>query len=82
MWSANTVTDFAYFRQSYQAKLLGSAFDTPLFAAQDRTDVRNGVIRSITHSVRGHTIKAGLETSRVTLREFFTFAVTDPEEAA
>lgn len=81
VWSANTVTDLAYFRQSYEAKLLGSAFDTPLFADQDRTDVRNGVIASITHAVRGHTLKAGLETSRVSLREFFTFAVTDPEEA-
>lgn len=81
VWSPATVTDLAYFRQSYESNLIGSPFDTPLFASQNRKDVRQGVIASLTHSVGGHTLKAGLEASRVSLREFLTFAVTDEEEA-
>ena len=81
VWSPSTVTDLAFYRQSYVAKLFGSEFDTPLFAAQDRGNVRLGVVAGLTHSVSRHTIKLGLETSRVSLREFFTFAVTDEDEA-
>ena len=81
VWSPVTVTDLAYFRQSYESRLQGSPFDRPLFASQDRTNARQGIIASITHSFRGHTMKAGVETSRVSLGEFFTFAVTDREEA-
>lgn len=81
VWSRATVTDLAYFRQSYESRLKGSPFDTPLFAGQDRRDVRQGFIASLTHSLRDHTLKAGLEASRVSLREFFTFAVTDEDEA-
>jgi hypothetical protein len=76
-WSTKTVTDVALFRQSYASKLIGSAFDTPLFAGQDRTDQRLGLIASLTHSTGKHTIKGGLDVSRVSLSEFFTFAVTD-----
>ena len=81
VWSHATVTELAYFRQSYESRLRGSPLDTPLFAAQDRNDVRQGFIASLTHTLRGHTLKAGLEGSRVSLREFFTFAVTDEDEA-
>jgi hypothetical protein len=81
VWSPSTVTDFAYYRQSYSSSLLGSRFDTPLFANQDRRDVRQGVIASLTRSLHGHTLKAGFEASRVSLQEFFTFAVTDTAAA-
>jgi outer membrane receptor for ferrienterochelin and colicin len=80
-WSAKTVTDVAYFRQSYAAKLFGSAFDTPLVAGQNRHDTRQGVIASLTHATGKHTIKAGIEATRVSLSEFFTFAVTDVDAA-
>ncbi len=81
VWSAATVTDLAFYRQSYVARLFGSSFDTPLFAGQDRRNVRQGIIAGLTHAWRRHTFKIGLEASRVSLREFFTFAVTDAEEA-
>lgn len=81
VWSPTTVTELAFYRQSYKARLLGSEFDTPLFAAQDRRNVRQGIVAGLTRSFAKHTIKAGLEASRVSLREFFTFAVTDDEEA-
>ena len=81
VWSANTVTNLAYFRRFYQSKLLGSEFDTPIFAAQDRRHARQGIIASLTHFFRGHTLKTGLEATRVSPREFFTFAITDEEEA-
>lgn len=32
VWSPSTVTDFAYYRQSYDSSLFGSPFDTPLSA--------------------------------------------------
>lgn len=82
VWSGKTVTDFALYRQSYESRLIGSAFDTPLFAAQNRRDTREGIIISLTRSFDGHTIKTGFEAERVTLNEFFTFAVTDRDAAA
>lgn len=82
IWSPTTVSELAFYRQSYTARLFGSEFDTPLFAAQDRRDVRQGLVAGLTQVLRKHTLKVGLEASRVSLREFFTFAVTDEEEAA
>lgn len=81
IWSPATVSELAFYRQSYTAKLFGSQFDTPLFADQDRRNVRQGIVAGLTHSLGKHTLKFGLEASRVSLREFFTFAVTDEEEA-
>lgn len=81
VWSPSTVIDLALFRQSYGANLFGSAFDTPLFAKQNRRDIREGFIANLTHSFRGHNVKAGLEATRLSLREFFTFAITDRDEA-
>lgn len=81
LWSANTVTNLAYYRREYRAQLLGSEGDTPIFAEQDRRHMRNGFLASLTHARGKHTIKAGLEASRVTPREFFSFAITDEAEA-
>jgi outer membrane receptor protein involved in Fe transport len=81
VWSPTTVSDVAFYRQSYVARLIGSEFDTPLFAAQDRGNTRLGMVAGVTHSFGRHTIKVGMEASRVSLREFFTFAVTDEDEA-
>ena len=39
------------------------------------------MLASVTHATHGHTIKAGVETSRVSIAESFGFAVTDPEAA-
>ncbi len=80
-WTSSTVTDLAFYRQSYKSRLLGSEFDTPLFAAQDRGNSRLGFIANLTQSQRNHVFKIGFEASRVSLREFFTFAVTDEDEA-
>ncbi len=80
-WSPTTVSNLAYFRRFYQSRLFGSQFDTPIFAEQDRKHVRQGFIASVTHVYRGHTFKAGAEATRVTPREFFTFAITDEVEA-
>ncbi|MDQ3009500.1 MAG: TonB-dependent receptor [Acidobacteriota bacterium] len=81
LWPSNTVTNLAYFRREYRTQLIGSEADTPIFAEQDRHHVRQGVIASLTHTRGKHIIKAGLEASRVTPREFFSFAITDEEEA-
>ena len=81
VWSSQTVTNVAGFRRFYESRLLGSEFDTPVTATQDRKHTRAGLIASLTHARRGHTLKIGVETSRVTPDEFFRFAVTDAEEA-
>lgn len=81
IWSAHTVTNLAGFRRFYQSRLLGSKFDTPITASQDRKHSRLGFITSLTKAWRGHTIKLGAEASRVTPDETFRFAVTDAEEA-
>jgi TonB dependent receptor/Carboxypeptidase regulatory-like domain/TonB-dependent Receptor Plug Domain len=81
-WSPKTVSNIAVFHRFHEARLLGSAFDTPLFAAQDRRHARLGLLASVTRTYRGHTFKAGVEATRVTPDEFFTFAVTDSLAAA
>ena len=80
-WSSNSVSNVAYYRRSYRARLFGSEFDTPLFAEQDRKHTHQGVIANGTRVYRGHTIKAGIEVSRVSPREFLRFAITDYEAA-
>ncbi len=81
VWSGITQSSLAYYRQSYSAKLFGSEFDIPLFAAQDRHHARQGLIGSLTHSYKGHILKGGFGYSHIASREFFTFGVTDQEIA-
>ncbi|MGH9762324.1 MAG: TonB-dependent receptor, partial [Blastocatellia bacterium] len=80
-WSPNIVTNGSIYRRFYHAKLIGSEFDTPLAASQNREHSREGVLASITASYKGHTLKAGGQGERVTPREFFEFAVTDQKAA-
>jgi hypothetical protein len=81
-WSAETVSNVSYFRRYYDAGLIGSQFDTPLLAKQDRKNTRQGIIASLSRYYRGHTLKAGGQAERITPREFFEFAITDPIAAA
>lgn len=81
VWSNEVVTNLAFFRRDYKSELIGSEFDTPLFAAQNRRHARTGIIGSLTQIFRGHNLKYGFEAARITPREFFTFAVTDEELA-
>ncbi|HEV3206110.1 MAG TPA: TonB-dependent receptor [Terriglobales bacterium] len=80
-WSPNTVSDVAYFRNFFRSQLNPSPFDTPLTASQNRRQARQGVLATVTHALHGHTIKAGVEASRVSLAEFFSFGITDPAAA-
>lgn len=81
LWSSSTVTDLALYRQANSSNLRGSSFDTPLFASQDRSTSRLGIVGSLTRSLNDHVLKLGFDASRVSLHEFFTFAVTDEDEA-
>lgn len=81
VWSARTVSNAAVFVRSHQSKLFGSEFDTPVFAQQDRRHGRQGAIISLSHTRGAHDLKFGVEASRLTPREFFTFVVTDEDEA-
>ena len=79
--AANTVGNLATFYRRHQSRLFGSDNDIPIFAQQNRIHSRTGIIGSITHQLRGHTIKTGIEASRIAPREFFTFFITDEDEA-
>lgn len=81
IWSGSVVGNVAWFRRSYESLLLPSVFDTPITASQDRRHSRQGFLASLTIGRGSHTIKTGIEAARANPREFFTFAVTDEEEA-
>lgn len=81
VFSQRTVSNVAFFHSFREAELIGSAQDTPLFAAQDRSHTRLGLLASVTHAVGSHSFKAGLEATRITPSEFFTFAITDRDAA-
>ena len=79
-WSGNTVSQVAGYHRSGSAGLIGTERDTPLFIDADRTLRRTGVLGSVTHHRGKHVLKAGLESARLSLREDFSFFVTDEDE--
>jgi hypothetical protein len=81
VWSSTTASQVAMYRRKVDADLLSSVNDTPLSASSDRRQERLGVLASLTHQRSRHTFKVGLEAARLNLREDFSFAVTDQEEA-
>ncbi|MGH9939746.1 MAG: TonB-dependent receptor [Blastocatellia bacterium] len=81
LFSDRTVGNFAVSHRRRQSRLFGSENDIPIFAEQDRAHTRTGFIASLTHQRSGHTIKTGVEASRIAPRESFTFYITDEEEA-
>jgi hypothetical protein len=76
-WSTNVQYNLSGYRQASSAQLTGSPQDTPLFAAQDRGQVRLGFGSDLVAIFHGHTIKSGAGFSSIAVHEFFTFAVTD-----
>lgn len=81
VWSANTVTNLAYFHRTHESVLRTNENALPLFAEQDRQHTRNGLVASLSLNRGGHNFKTGLEVQRVSPREYFKFYVTDEEEA-
>ncbi len=81
LFSDRTVGNFAVFHRRHQSKLFGGENDIPIFAEQDRAHTRSGFIASLTHQRDGHTLKTGVEGSRIAPREFFTFYITDEDVA-
>jgi hypothetical protein len=79
--SSTTVSQIAAYHRAGSAALVGSSRDTPLFTDADRTLRRIGVLASVTHHRGSHLLKMGGEVARLRLREHFTFAVTDADEA-
>ena len=79
-WSGDTVSQIAAYHRSGSAALLGTERDTPLYLNADRTLRRVGVLGSLTHHRGKHVLKAGVEASRLSLREDFSFFVTDEDE--
>ncbi len=80
-WSQDVVSQAAGYYRRIAADLDDTAAAIPLFAASRRRHERGGVLGSVTLQVDRHTVKTGLEVAQLALREDFTFAVTDEEEA-
>jgi hypothetical protein len=81
VWSVSAVTNLVFYRRQAEARLSPSEFDTPITATQDRRQTRSGVVASISFLKNGHALKGGLEATRISLQELFSFAVTDDELA-
>ena len=79
-WSANTVSQIAGYHRTGSAELTGSEHDTPLHINADRALRRAGVLASVTHHRGRHVVKAGVEASRLSLNEDFSFFVTDEDK--
>jgi len=80
-WSDTMVSQLAVYRRHVNAGLRSSPTDTPLSARSDRQQDRLGVLAGVTYQRNRHTVKFGFEAARLTLREDFSFAVTDAEAA-
>jgi len=80
-WSDTIVSQLAMYRRHVNADLRSSPTDTPLSASSDRQQDRLGVLAGLTYQRNRHTVKFGFEAARLKLREDFSFAVTDAEEA-
>jgi outer membrane cobalamin receptor len=81
VWSASTVSNLAVYRNYYRSQLYRSAGDVPISASQDRHHAREGLLFNVSHSLHGHTLQAGVESSEVHIVEGFNFFVTDPQLA-
>ena len=81
LWSGAVVSQLSAYRRYVDAELRDSPMDTPVSASSDRQQSRVGVLGSVTFARKRHTFKAGFEAARLSLREEFSFAVTDRELA-
>jgi hypothetical protein len=79
-WSSATMSHVAGYHRTGSMLLNESDADTPLAVAADRLIRRVGFLASASHAVGGHVFKVGAEAARLSLREQFTFAVTDEDD--
>jgi hypothetical protein len=79
-WSNRTMTHIAGYHRSGRLSLDGSEADTPLAVSADRTIRRVGFLASASRSAGRHLLKVGAEAARLSLREHFSFAVTDDDD--
>jgi len=80
-WSDDTVSQLAVHRRGIDARLRGSPYDTPLSTTSNRRQERVGLLASVARQAGGHTVKSGIDIGRLSIREAFSFAVTDEDHA-
>ena len=78
-WSADALSNLAWFRHAYHGRLNGSPFDTPLLAGQNRHHARQGATAALSYARHGQNLKVGAEGTRASIAEQFSFAVTDSQ---
>lgn len=76
--ASNAVQVGGYVRR-VDARLLPSDASTPISAASDRLHDRQGLLASLSRAIGRHSLAIGAEAARLSLREDFTFAVTDDD---
>ena len=81
-WSDRTVSQVSIHRRAIDAALHGSPLDVPLSPQSHRRQERAGLLAAVTRQVERHTLKGGIEATRLDIREDFAFAITDGESAA
>lgn len=77
--AGGTNLHLAGYHRRVDARLRGSAHDTPVSAFSTRRHERLGALASASYFVTRHSLTVGGEVSRVALTEDFRFAVTDPD---
>lgn len=81
VWSPRVSSQVSAYGRHSSADLMGSEFDTPLFANASRTLGRSGALASAAWSAGAHVAKTGVDLQRLSLRESFLFFVTDRGDA-
>ena len=80
-WSDDAVSHLAVYRREVDADLRSDPNSTPLWAVSDRRQRRVGGLASVTFQRGRHTAKTGVEAAHFRLREDFSFAVVDSDDA-
>jgi outer membrane receptor protein involved in Fe transport len=81
IFNETTTSEVTFFRRSSSAKLSDPGITgTPFYLAQNRRQRSEGLQANLIKEWRGHQFKAGIEARRLPVNEFFTLAVTDPED--
>ncbi|HSA93703.1 MAG TPA: TonB-dependent receptor [Terriglobales bacterium] len=79
LFDPRTVSDVVAYRRSSTAHLLDpEQTGFPFFAEQHRRQRTEGLRASISRQQGGHSLKFGVQVTRLPLSEFFTVAATDP----
>src|SRR5262249_24821555 len=77
-WSDRISSSVSTYYRRVDAEVSNSPNDTPITSSSTRRLTRLGGLASVAYDRGSHSVKAGVEGSRLDMDELFTFAVTNP----